>query len=164
MASQNIPRSNSKQKHSLFALLPLQLLWLAFFCLLFVASTQPAALFQKRSNLFQVISFWVSAHGITNIQIDRQVQWFGWHHLHYGLKLPLVFIFAYFSNDFTVFWTIFMSWKSWPIKRIMTFPNFEISKNGTTSFFKNLFHSQFRCFQMNEKFKILFLQELRDIF
>ena len=92
MASQNIPRSNSKQKHSLFALLPLQLLWLAFFCLLFVASTQPAALFQKRSNLFQVISFWVSAHGITNIQIDRQVQWFGWHHLHYGLKLPLVCI------------------------------------------------------------------------
>ena len=90
MASQNIPRSNSKQKHSLFALLPLQLLWLAFFCLLFVASTQPAALFQKRSNLFQVISFWVSAHGVTNIQIDRQVQWFSWHHLHYGLKLPLV--------------------------------------------------------------------------
>ena len=87
--SQNIPQSNSKQKHSLFVLLPLQLLWLAFFCLLFVATTQPAALFQKRSNLFQVISFWVSAHGITNIQIDRQVQWFGWHHLHYGLKLPL---------------------------------------------------------------------------
>ena len=102
MASQNIPRSNSKQKHSLFALLPLQLLWLAFFCLLFVATTQSAALFQKRSNLFQVISFWVSAHGITNIQIDRQVQWFGWHHLHYGLKLPLLLtISAKVTNDTT---------------------------------------------------------------
>ena len=41
--------------------------------------------------------FWVRSRYILTRQIfklDRQVQWFGWHHLHYGLKLPLVWNFG----------------------------------------------------------------------